>query len=187
MRIIAGKLKQKPIFIQNSIKIRPTQAKVRAAIFNIIQSGKGFTNGNNILDGAIVLDLCCGTGSLGFEALSRGAKYCYFIDHNPAVLACVAKNAANLKQVDNTYLICSNALSLPIADQACDLVFIDPPYKILDINSILHNLKKKAWLKSKAIIIIENCRTNDLTLDQEEFTLINTRSYGKTQIMVIEN
>ena len=98
MRIVAGKFRGKNLAKTDHLKsLRPTTDKNREALFNILSSAKFVREIGFKIIGAEVLDLCCGTGAVGFEALSRGAKFVTFVEINRDHLEIVHKNSGDLK------------------------------------------------------------------------------------------
>lgn len=179
MRLVAGKFRGKNLVKSDHLKeLRPTTDKNREALFNILASGKFVKeSGFKILD-AEVLDLCCGTGAVGFEALSRGAKSVVFIDNSPAHLALVKKNSVLLGVENAVKILCLDAKKLPKNDKIFDLIFIDPPYAE-DYFTIMTSLAENGWLAEKSLIVVEF--QTDLPLAPlENFHLLDQRKYGKT-------
>jgi 16S rRNA (guanine966-N2)-methyltransferase len=122
LRIIGGALKRSRLKVLNEPGLRPTPARLRETLFNWLAPR---------LPGARVLDLCAGTGALGFEALSRGAQHVHFNEPNPRLAAALAATAQRLQVADRIALTRADARTL-VVDPRCDIVFIDPPY-VLDL------------------------------------------------------
>lgn len=121
MRIVGGKYKGRALVEFDGNAIRPTADKVRESLFNILQFR---------ISGASVLDLFCGTGAIGIEALSRGAKTVVFNDASRESIAVLKKNLNKLKVSEEYRLQNSDALTfLKNTTDTFDLVYIDPPYK----------------------------------------------------------
>ena len=118
MRIIAGSAKRREIKVPNAV-VRPTTDRTREALFSIIQS---------YVVGAKVLDLFAGAGSLGLEALSRGAKNCEFVDMNRTCTAVIEKNLATLNLKGGSVINADVLSFLKRARGNYDLIFADPPY-----------------------------------------------------------
>ena len=120
MRIVAGTARGRKLFSPEGMDVRPTTDKVKESLFNIIQFE---------VPSARVLDLFAGTGQLGLEALSRGAKEAVFVDASGKSLATVKKNVALCGFDDRAKLVHADALSwLTRREGTFDLVFLDPPY-----------------------------------------------------------
>ena len=173
MRIIAGKYRGKKLITPKSANIRPTEDRVREAIFSILYSLLGTLTEKNILD------VFAGTGAFGLEALSRGAKNVCFIDKDIETLS---KNTYLFeKEKDALQILRTDILNLPYAPKAFDIVFSDAPYDKGLNEKALDNLQKKGFLKNGTICIIETRKTEDLYLP-ENFQLSDERVYGMAKI-----
>ena len=179
MKIIAGKYKGRNLLSPSSDGIRPTASRMRAAIFNILAS-------MGVVQGAKVIDLCCGTGALGIEALSRGAEKVVFIDGSSQHLKLAWANICQLNEQENAIMIRSGAEDLPKAREEFDLVFIDPPYFKGIANKALISLIEKEWLAVGAIIILELPKQEDLIFAPEFYQEISTRIYGNIKFILLE-
>ncbi|MBI3419503.1 MAG: 16S rRNA (guanine(966)-N(2))-methyltransferase RsmD [Proteobacteria bacterium] len=184
MRIIAGKWRGRllePLYREPGQRsalhktLRPTSDKVRGAIFNILEHGD-FPP----LDGARVLDAFCGSGALGFEALSRGAAFALFLDESSAALKLAKENAGSLK-AEKFCAFEMRDLSKPQTGrrEAFNFIFLDPPYrKDLAANALRH-LHKGGFIAENAVAVVE-------TAKQEAFEappgwrLLGRRSWGDT-------
>jgi 16S rRNA (guanine966-N2)-methyltransferase len=121
MRIVGGRFAGRDLTSPNDFRVRPTAEPVRAAVLDALRAE---------VEGARVLDLFAGTGALGLEALSRGARSCDFFETRPASLHALKANVVALGLKDRSRIFKKDAL--PFAEQlgadAYDLVFVDPPY-----------------------------------------------------------
>lgn len=177
MRIIAGRFKKRKLHTVYSPHIRPTADRLRETIFNIL--------GHHVTD-AVVLDLFAGTGALGLEALSRGARGAVFIDHHPQALKLVQKNIQACKAEGQTRIFRGNACQ----DLGCiqahrplfDLVFMDPPYRGRAIGPALDQLHRCGALAADARIIVEHAAAEPLPALDACFQMTDQRSYGKTLV-----
>ena len=152
LRLIAGKYKGRRLQVpDNQRKTRPTLDRVRETIFNILAHNPEFPT----LEGAQVLDLFAGSGSLGFEALSRGATHVTFVDQDPLSLACVKKNA-ELLSAQSAVTLCREATEkVNPPTKPFDIVLIDPPYHKGMSEPTLENLLRKGALKAHHVIALE--------------------------------
>ncbi len=170
MRIVGGKYRGISLTAFDGDKIRPTSDKVRESFFNIIQFeiyGKSF------------LDLFCGTGAMGIEALSRGAKSVNFNDASKESLAILKKNLSKIK-VDGDYTITNyNAqVYLKSTDKKFDFIYIDPPYKSeLGLTCLPLAL---SVLNENGKIILEDEKPFDKEIDG--LTVIDRRKYGRVHL-----
>lgn len=155
LRIIGGKFKGRKLAKSDHLKdLRPTKDYVRENIFNILTANKKILEtGFSIVD-CNVLDVCCGTGAIGFEALSRGAKYVKMIEKNPLHVELVKKNQQILDAKDNVEIVHMDANRLSINSTFFDLIYLDPPYADNPI-SIVNNLIKNNWLQFGSILVVE--------------------------------
>ena len=185
MRIIAGQWKRKQLIklssLDNATDIRPTSDRVRENIFNILENLKGI---NRILN-SNVMDVYCGTGALGFEALSRGATFCRFIDYSNDSIEILKKNIQILGAEKITTYSKMNALQLDRNDGPLyDIVFLDPPYGKNLIERTIDNLKEKKWVAESSLFVAEMKVTDRLT---SQFKFIDKRIYGKTEIRILSD
>ncbi len=119
MRIVGGAYRSRVLSTFDGDRIRPTSDKVRESLFNILQFK---------VIGCEFLDLFCGSGAVGLEAVSRGAKHVYFNDGASESLALAKKNALALK-VENATFTLGDALRFFDNSKSFDIIFLDPPYK----------------------------------------------------------
>ena len=185
MKIIAGKLKGRNIKTLENTDYRPTTGKVKEALFSILTSGMFIDDDISILNDATVLDLYSGSGSLGFEALSRGAKQVIFVDFNQDLLNIIKENARIYEETNNIIVLRADATALPPAKQSCDVVFIDPPYQKSLIKPTLESLHNKQWLRDGSIIVVESTKFEHIE-DSANFTIVKNKLYGKTRILILK-
>lgn len=152
MKIISGIYKNKKIIFSKKNKdyIKPTKSIVKKSLFDTI--------GKKILN-SVCLDLFCGTGSLGIEAISRGAKFSYLVDIKKSIIKTICKFIIKNK-IKNISAINSDYINfLKNFDKKVDIIFIDAPYRMyLNINEIICNCSK--ILKKDGIIYYENNKIN---------------------------
>ncbi len=181
LKIISGKLKNRNIPIIPNPGFKPTTGKTREAIFNIINS---WQFGPKLQD-ANVLDVFCGSGSLGLEALSRGAKFVSFVDINVAQLNLLKQFIAQIGEEKNVGFIHANAKNLPYPNLCYDIVLMDPPYfKDLAFGA-LQSLQKSNWLTKPAIIIVETGATEDIKVPRG-YEQIDIRTYSNNKILFLK-
>lgn len=182
MRIIAGKHKNRIIPSLKSSDYRPSTTKFREALFSILSSGTfvdkpPFENAN-------ILDLFAGTGSLSFEALSRGAKTITLLDNIKDHLKVAKDFAAKIGEADNVKILLASAISLPHASEQYSLVFMDPPYYNQFVEKSLISLIKNQWLKNKAIIVVEMERREEFSMP-DNVILVKERIYGNNKLLIL--
>ncbi len=182
MRIIGGVYKGKKlkaITSSENISLRPTSDKVRESIFNILIH-KFHLNFNEIK----ILDLFAGTGSLGFEAISRGAKSVTFVENNKYACALIMENAKMLGVESKISLKVGECQKIGLnKGDPFELVFMDPPYgKSLGEKSF-KNVLKGNWIKEHSLIVWEE---NLAVPNIEGGNIIETRKYGETVLSFVE-
>ena len=175
MRIIGGKYRSRVLAEFAGEDVRPTSDRAKESLFNIL-SVKMY--------GAGVLDLFCGSGALGLESLSRGAKEVVFNDFSKDSLAIVKKNLATLKIATNgeeaklsgaDYLVCLESMRGQF-----DLIFIDPPYRFDYGVKALEKIAEKGLLSEKGVAVYERDRPFEGEIEGLE--QYDERKYGKTYI-----
>lgn len=181
MRIVGGRLKGRPLATPKDDRIRPTTDRVREALFSILEhSIEDFE-----LGGAQVLDLFAGTGALGFEALSRGAAHCVFVENNPAARALIQTNIEKLGLGGITTLFRRGATDLgkPARGKTFDLVFADPPYGQCLGEQAIQSAITDGWLAPGSVIVLEESAKAEITWPSGCIA-IDQRRYGQTQIAI---
>lgn len=186
MRIIAGKHKGRRIELGKdpSGVIRPTSEFAREAIFNILTHGKHGANGQSFMDKQ-VLDVFCGTGAFGLEALSRGAGHVTFIDQSREAIAAARHNATRMNEMDHADFFLTDASKLARAKKQYALVFLDPPYFGKLIEPTLKALHAGGWLEDDALIITEHDAKENIVLPAP-FVVLDERRYGRAVIKLIK-
>jgi 16S rRNA (guanine966-N2)-methyltransferase len=179
MYIIAGKHRRRKIQIPNGHQLRPSTGQLREALFNILQHWPDFN-----LQGARVADLCCGSGALGLEALSRGAAKIVFIDQHPQAIACAKENVMRFGEIANAEFICCDSTRLPKAHAPCDLVLMDPPYRQPElVQTALSSLQLQGWLGPETIIVLEEDSRTTAALPGWE--VLDDRTYGRSRLRIV--
>ena len=149
IRIIGGRFKGRKLPVLDCDGLRPTPDRVRETVFNWLMHD---------INQALCLDICAGSGGLGFEALSRGAKHVDFIEHEAKVIAQLKQNQAHLGLSSQTMDIVQSKAEQWLAQrppQAYDIVFVDPPYQANILLTLLELLIKKSWLTPHAKVYFE--------------------------------
>ena len=179
MKIISGKYKGRNILGFNIDGTRPTQDRVKENLFNMI---------NEDLKGKIVLDLFSGSGNLGLEALSREAKYTYFVDNNYKAINTIKKNIDNIG-IDNCKVLnmdFKKALKyLKDNEILLDIIFLDPPYETSLIEESLFLIDKYSIISDKGMVI---CESNDLNkiIYSSNYKVLKEKKYGDKYIVILE-
>ncbi|MDF2965366.1 MAG: rsmD [Rickettsiaceae bacterium] len=182
MKIIAGRLKGRNIPTFKGNRYRPSQSRLREALFSILSSGE-FAE-QNILQDAIVLDLFSGAGSLSFEALSRGAAHCTMVDVDAEHLKLAQSAAEHFGEIDNVNCLRLDAANLPMATKKFNLIFIDPPYHSKLADKAMKSIMNKGWLKDGAIVAVEVSRKEDIK-PVKSFSVVLERIYGNSKLIIL--
>ena len=169
MRIISGTYKGKQLATPKDLSVRPTTDKARNAVFSVLF---------NAVDDAQVLDLFCGTGSYGLEALSRGASSAVFIDIDTTWVQ------KNLKQLEITADVIKGDITriLPQMTRSFDLIFIDPPYGKYTVDELLTLIKDREVLAKDGIIVYEESIRTEFNISDDHWSLDSEKRYGDTVI-----
>lgn len=173
MNITGGKFNGRKIVTVKSNDVRPTSSKIRGSIFNMLNSLE------LDLSEAVFLDLFAGSGIMGLEALSRGAKKAFFIEKNPSVYKLIKQNLAKF-DADYEILNTDALRFLDKTEQKFDVIFADPPYYEGFYDEII--TKTRGALKENGILIIEAPIEYELPQDLD---VLKHKSYGSTQIFII--
>jgi 16S rRNA (guanine966-N2)-methyltransferase len=159
------------------LNIRPTSDYVRESIFNILRGR---------LEGAVVLDLFAGTGSLGIEALSRGAEKAVFVDKSPHAIRLIRRNVQACILEDRSRIWKRNVLwgldSVTPEGRAFDLVFVDPPYEKDLAKRTLDLLDRAETTSPEATIVVEHSTRDSLPEQTTRLNLNDQRRHGKTLV-----
>lgn len=177
MHIIAGERRGAQLFAPKGMDTRPTQAKVKESLFNIIQA---------YVPEARVLDLFSGSGNLALEALSRGAANAVMVDADREAAACIRRNVDKLRYGECTQLYKCDwrqavAQMRTVNETPFDLVFLDPPYRMTELNEMCGALADGGLLAPDCMMVLEH-RTGDFGRPDERFKEWKERTYADTQI-----
>lgn len=170
MRVIAGKHRGLVLSSFKGEDIRPTSDRVKESLFQII-AGE--------LDGARALDLFCGSGALGIEALSRGAREVWFNDSSPDSLALLKKNLLRAGE-SGTVTCLDYAACLRRASGKFDVIFSDPPYRMDVAGEILSVIRERELLRKDGLVVYESEREETVP----EGWRAERRGYGRTKIFL---
>lgn len=171
MRVIAGLARSMPLKAPEGMDTRPTTDRIKETLFNILQ---------NQIPGAVFVDLFSGSGSIGIEALSRGAKRAYFIENAPKAIACIQDNLNFTKLNDKAIVLKQDACSAlsSIFEKEIDIIFIDPPYDEGYEDRIFSILSDMKYVNDETLIIVE-ASLNTIIENAEKygFEMIREKKY----------
>lgn len=179
MRVVGGRLKGRRLIPPGDRRIRPTGDRTREALFNILESRYP-----GQLEGGRVADIFAGTGALGIEALSRGAREAVFVEKDRAALDLLRRNLATLGLSRHGTCRRVDATRLPPAETPFDIIFMDPPYGQGLVNDALESITTQGWHHENSLIILECGKTEETTFPPH-FTCILERCYGDTKLAII--
>lgn len=181
MRIVAGRFKGAQIATPSGRDIRPTADRLRESLFNILIHGH-----DDPVEGARVLDLFAGTGALGLEALSRGARHCLFIEEAAEARALIRRNVEAMKLTGETRIYRRDATRLGAAGTHTpfDLAFLDPPYSRGLGEAALASVSAGGWLKPGALAVLEEAAGAEIALPVG-YTLVDERSQGISKLLIL--
>ena len=165
MRVVAGELRGRKISAPDGTTTRPTTDMAREAIFNALTS-------LDVIVDAAVLDLFAGSGALGIEALSRGAKHCTFIERDREALASLQDNIKKLGLTDRTTVIRADVLIAATKVSGIDLVMADPPYEFKNWQGLLANI-------TAPLVVAESNR--EIT-GLNGWESLRSKRYGRTHV-----
>jgi len=176
-RITGGEWRGRQLTTPAGLEVRPTRGMVRQALFNILGTRVG---------GARVVDLYAGAGSLGFEALSRGAVHATFVDRRPQSLGLIAATARRFGCEDRVQLVAADAVAwlrrAPAEAGGADICFVDAPYRDERLTTALELLGGLA----PALVVCEHHRARALPAELGRLTAVRTAHYGLTDLTLYQ-
>lgn len=190
MHIIGGKYKQRTLSTPKGNLTRPTAARLREALFNICQT---------YIEDANFLDLFAGSGAMGLEALSRGARFATFVDNSQAAIRCIKSNIAALKVEDSSEVFCGQVMSLlqlfARKEGRYDIIYADPPYNtpvkiagkaFLYSEYIIQLIDRSLLLGPRGILFIEEDARHPPKITPENLILKDSRKFGHSLLQRYE-
>lgn len=173
MRVIAGSARSVPLITPKGLDTRPTSDQIKETLFNMLQ---GYVEGSKFLD------LFAGSGQIGVEALSRGAKFAAFVEKSDEAVKCIKANVDKTKFTDKALVLKMEVLSgiraLEIEKRKFDIIFVDPPYNQGLEQGILNVLANSTILDEDVIIIVEANKNTDFSyVDELGFNIVKDKIY----------
>jgi 16S rRNA (guanine966-N2)-methyltransferase len=180
-RIIAGRAGGRRLVTPRGSATRPTSDRVREAVFSRLEH-------LDVLDGATVVDLFAGSGALGLEAASRGARRVLLVDHHRGAVSAIRANAAVLSAAGVSAVVEVHAdgvervLTGPAPSGGVDLGFVDPPYDLgeAELGTVLARLV--TWLAPEAVVVVERSSRSPEPLWPSQLCRTDDRRYGETRV-----
>lgn len=160
MRVIAGKARSLKLKTPEGLDTRPTTDRIKETLFNMLQP---------YLPDGIFIDLFSGSGGIGIEALSRGAKHAYFVENNKNAIACILDNLKFTRLTEDATVLKQDALSAlsGIHEKEADVIFMDPPYGQEFEKQVLALLKNMPYVTENTLIVVEAMRDEDFSYVEE--------------------
>ena len=172
VRIVGGKYKNHPIFTPSTFSTRPTTAKLRETLFNIIGPQ---------IENSVFLDLFAGSGAIGLEALSRGASFCVFVEQSKQPYQCIEKNLEKLHLEDHAITILADVKkAVKKIHKKFDFIYLDPPYALdkNTVTSILEFIVEYGLLDTQGQIFLE--QSSSVKLEISFLETISIRKSGSS-------
>jgi 16S rRNA (guanine966-N2)-methyltransferase len=181
MRIVGGRFKGRALVAPEGGGTRPTSDRAREAVFNVLAHAGWAPE----LAGARVIDAFAGSGALGFEALSRGASFCLFVETDSAARGAIRTNAEALGLLGATRIHRRSAADLGAKPAGVGppfgLVFLDPPYGLGLVDAALAQLDAGGWLSGDAVAVAET-GADEPPPDAPGWTALDRRRYGAAAV-----
>lgn len=179
MRIIAGKYRGRLLTTGNDLSVRPTTDRVKQTIFDILSARIQFED-------IVVLDLFAGSGSLGLEALSRGASHVTFVEKAKRSLVLSERNIRNLDCGPQSTLHQADVFwYLKNTRQSFDLVFADPPYNLEFIGTIPERVFESSVLKENCYLVMEHSKGTAVEVEASHYEMIR-KQFGQTVVLILK-
>ena len=175
MRVITGSARGRRLKELEGMETRPTTGKVKESLFSILQFD---------IEGRRVLDLFAGTGQLGIEALSRGARECVFIDQRKDAVNLIRENVKLCDLTDNAVVRQGDSMAYLKSGEKFDIIFLDPPYGSKLLGEALEQITKFDICREHGIIVAESAVETELPSVAPPYSLYREYRYGKIKLSV---
>ncbi|MBD5452686.1 MAG: 16S rRNA (guanine(966)-N(2))-methyltransferase RsmD [Lachnospiraceae bacterium] len=179
MRVIAGSARRLLLKTPAGMDTRPTSDRIKETLFNMLMP---------YLSGAVFVDLFSGSGGIGIEALSRGARKAYFVDSSSKAITCITDNVAHTHFTDKAVILKQDAFSVIRAGikETADVVFLDPPYNQEYDKRALELLKDAPFVDEDTLIVVEAALETDFSYAEElGFAVEKEKCYKTSKHMFI--
>lgn len=176
MRIISGSKRSLRLKSIDGNHTRPTTDRIKETLFNMLQ---------NDIPGSVFLDLFSGTGQIGLEAVSRGARKCVFVDNNRQAAACIKENISHTKSEEESVLIQMDAISALRTLEGkmkFDIIFMDPPYQMDLEKEVLNYLSTSSLIDEHTIIVTEAALYTDFSYLEDLDFIVKKEKVYKTNL-----
>ena len=179
MRVIAGTARSLPLKTREGKDTRPTTDRIKETLFNMLQAYVGEAG---------LFDLFSGSGGIGIEALSRGAKHAYFVENDAKAIECIVDNLKFTKFTDKATVLKQDVISAlqGISEKEVDVIFMDPPYDQLYEKKVLEALTTKKYVTEDTLIVVEASLNTDFSyLDKMGYEVMKEKKYKTNKHMFI--
>ena len=177
IRIIGGRNKSYRIVFKASPTLRPTTDRAKETLFSWLQFE---------LENKSCLDLFAGTGSLGFEALSRGAQHVTFVEREKSLYKNIIKNISNLHYENKTQVVCSDSFKwLKTNKQKFDLIFLDPPFDLIDYKMLIRAIFQNNVLNEDGKIFLESSKHTSIELSKAQ-NVLKDKNIGDVRLIILQ-
>lgn len=180
MRVIAGKARSLKLKVPEGEGTRPTTDRIKETLFNILQGD---------IPGCVFVDLFAGSGGVGIEALSRGARHAWFVENNKEAISCISSNLSFTKLAERATLLKGDVFSTLslIHEKEADIIFIDPPYQAGYEEMLFDALKKMPYVTENTLLILEAERNKALDfLENKCFQIVREKNYKTNKHVFIK-
>lgn len=171
MRVIAGTARSLPLKTPQGLDTRPTTDRIKETLFNILQGD---------IPGCVFVDMFCGSGGIGIEALSRGARKAYFVENAREPLNCLADNLKFTRFEDRAVVLRQDAAAAlsDISEKEVDILFMDPPYGQEQERRVLEELQNMRYITSDTLIVLETSLDTPVNYAPEiGFSVVREKTY----------
>ncbi len=180
MRVIAGTARSLPLKTPDGLDTRPTTDRIKETLFNMLQI---------YIPDCVFVDVFSGSGGIGIEAISRGARKAYFIENAPRAISCIEQNLAFTKFQDRAIVLKQDACAglNSIYEKQVDIIFMDPPYGQEHEKRVLEQLARVKYVTEDTLIIVEAALDEDFSyLEELGFALKKEKKYKTNKHVFIE-
>ena len=171
MRVIAGSARSLPLKTPEGMDTRPTTDRIKETLFNVLQPD---------IPGCVFIDLFSGSGGIGIEAISRGARKSYFVELAPKAISCIQQNLSFTKFTDRGIVLKQDALAAlsGIREEQVDIIFMDPPYNQEHEKRVLNLLRTLSYVTEDTLIVVEaDLHTSFEYLSEMGYEIIKEKKY----------
>ncbi len=179
MRVIAGTARSLPLKTREGKDTRPTTDRIKETLFNMLQP---------YVAESVFIDLFSGSGGIGIEAISRGARHAYFVENDAKAIECILDNLKFTRFTDKSTVLKQDVVSAlsGISEKEVDVIFMDPPYDLLYEKKVLEALATKKYVTEDTLIVVEASLNTDFSyLDDLGYEAIKEKKYKTNKHMFI--